>query len=93
MRASFQAPKVPTVRSGAPISPSGRAIAIRTYNRAFLWRRAPGQSVAAALAGKPCPIPLAVEGQGEALGFASDERGYFTLSEGRAVPISYYARQ
>jgi hypothetical protein len=78
--------------TGGDISPSGRFIAVRTYDRAFLWRRAPGESVARALAGAPCPIPLANEGQGEALGFASDERGYFTLSEGRAVPISYYAR-
>jgi hypothetical protein len=79
--------------TGGDISPSGRAIAIRTYDRAFLWRRAPGESVARALAGEPCALPLASEGQGEALGFASDELGYFTLSEGRAVPISYYARR
>jgi hypothetical protein len=79
--------------TGGDISPNGRSIAIRTYDRAFLWRRAPGQSVASALTGEPCAIPLATEGQGEALGFASDERGYFTLSEGRFVPISYYAIQ
>jgi hypothetical protein len=77
--------------TGGDISPSGRMIAIRTYDHAFLWRRAPGQSVASALTGVPCTLPLATEGQGEALGFASDERGYFTLSEGRAVSISYYA--
>jgi hypothetical protein len=79
--------------TGGDISASGRAIAIRTYDHAFLWRRAPGESVARALLGEPCALPLASEGQGEALGFASDEQGYFTLSEGRAVPISFYARR
>ncbi len=75
------------------ISADGSEIAIRTYGSAFLWRRAPGATIAQALATEPCPIPLANEGQGEALGFAADGSGYYTLSEGTLVPLSFYARQ
>jgi hypothetical protein len=78
--------------TGGDISPTGEEIAIRTYDAAFLWRRAPGSTIAAALATTPCPIPLQREPQGEAIGFASDGSGYYTVSEGSAQPIYFYAR-
>ncbi|MFO0567199.1 MAG: hypothetical protein U0263_16195 [Polyangiaceae bacterium] len=78
--------------TGGDISASGDAILIRTYGSAFLFRRAPGQSVAAALAGEPCPVPVASEPQGEAIGFAADETGYFTLSEGTKQPLYFFAK-
>ena len=82
-----------TTTTGGDISPAGDLIAIRTYSAAFAWRRVAGATIADALATPPCPIPLAKEGQGEALGFASDGGGYFTLSEGKFVPLSFYARK
>lgn len=75
------------------ISPGGDEIAIRTYDAAYLWRRAPGMTVAAALAGMPCRLPLSLELQGEALGFAADGSGYYTVSEGTTPPIYFYARR
>ena len=78
--------------TGGDISPSGDAIAIRTYGSAYLWRRRPGETIAGALASEPCPLPLAREGQGEAIGFAADGRGYYTVSEGGAAPLSFYPR-
>lgn len=75
------------------ISPSGREIAIRSYDAAYLWRRLPGTTIAEALATEPCRIPLGLELQGEALGFAADGSGYFTVSEGSTVPIYFYARR
>lgn len=74
------------------ISPSGDEIAIRTYHTAFVWRRLPGASVADALTTEPCPIPLADEGQGEALGYRADGTGYFTLGEGQLVGLHFYER-
>jgi hypothetical protein len=82
-----------TTTTGGDISPSGDEILIRTYDSAYLWRRAAGASVAEALATEPCRVPLATEGQGEAIGFATDEGGYFSTSEGSFVAISFYARR
>ncbi len=82
-----------TTTTGGDISPSGTAIAIRTYDSAYVFRRPPGTSVAEALETEPCPVPLAKEGQGEALGFATDEGGYYTMGEGKVVPLSFYAKK
>ncbi len=79
--------------TGGDISPSGTAIAIRTYDSAYLFRRPAGRSVADALASAPCRLPLQLELQGEALGFASDDSGYYTVSEGSRQPIYFYARR
>jgi hypothetical protein len=79
--------------TGGDISPRGDEIAIRTYDAAFLWRRSAGMSVAAALSTVPCPLPLRIEIQGEALGFASDGSGYYTVSEGSNQPIYLYPRR
>lgn len=79
--------------TGGDISPRGDEIAIRTYDSAYLWRRAPGATVAEALSGMPCPLPLSLEIQGEALGFAADSSGYYTVSEGAMQPIHFYARR
>lgn len=79
--------------TGGDISPAGDEIAIRSYTAAYLWRRAPGQSIGDALTSAPCQIPLKLEIQGEALGFALDRKGYFTVSEGQAQPVYFYARK
>lgn len=74
------------------ISPDGSEVLIRSYDRAFLWRRAPGASVADALATPPCPVPLVAQNQGEAIGFALDGGGYYSASE-NSDAISFYPRQ
>ncbi|MCB9706469.1 MAG: hypothetical protein H6711_31775 [Myxococcales bacterium] len=51
------------------ISADGRWIALRTYNHAYLWRRAPGEAIADALARAPCPVHAPREPQGEAIAF------------------------
>jgi hypothetical protein len=79
--------------TGGDISPDGDEIAIRSYTAAYLWRRAPGQSIGDALTSAPCQLPLKLELQGEALGFALDRKGYFTVSEGQSQPIYLYARK
>jgi hypothetical protein len=79
--------------TGGDISAAGDAIAIRTYDAAFLWRRAPGASIAEAFATEPCLIPAEFEEQGEALGFAQDGSGYYTVSEGKSQAIYFYARK
>ncbi|MDC0720989.1 hypothetical protein [Nannocystis bainbridge] len=86
--APIQFPAV--VATGGDISPAGDFIAVRTYGQAFLWLRLPGDSIADAFAGEPCTIPLAIETQGETLAIAPDASGYYTMSEGDAVPLWWY---
>lgn len=83
-------PKVPT---GGDTSPSGDVIAIRTYGTVWVWSRAPGQSIADALAAAPCEGPSAVEAQGEAIAFDADGGGYWTASEGANVPLHHFRWQ
>jgi len=79
--------------TGGDISPSGDAIAVRTYTHAYLWRRGGGMTVAQAFAGEPCPLPQKSEPQGEALGFAADGLGFYTVSEGSQQPIYFFAKK
>lgn len=69
--------------TGGAISRDGTRVALRNYGAsAWLWRRAPGEDLAAALAHTACRLPLASETQGEAFAFLADDAGYATLSEG-----------
>ena len=81
--------------TGGDISPDGREILVRGYVGARLWRRTRRQSVAEALAGEPCEVPVVgvpEEPQGEAIGFSPDGESYLTLSEGLDQPIYQYSR-
>ncbi|PCK09313.1 MAG: hypothetical protein COA42_04725 [Alteromonadaceae bacterium] len=72
------------------ISPSGDLIVVRTYGNVYAWRRAPGTSVAEAMRGPRLNWPARSEQQGEAIGFAADGSGYFTISEGNTQPVYFY---
>ncbi|MEZ4220569.1 MAG: CotH kinase family protein [Polyangiaceae bacterium] len=74
------------------IAPYGELIVLRTLDRAYAFRRVPGQSMAEVLQGTPCKLPLHAEPQGEAIGFSPDGLGYFTVSEGAGAWIYTYPR-
>jgi hypothetical protein len=78
--------------TGGDISADGSEIIVRTYSSAYLWARGPGSTVAAAFAMPPCEIPLIAEPQGEALAFAADLAGFYTLSEGASQPLYFFGR-
>lgn len=67
--------------TGGDISEDGERIAIRTYDSVFVWRRTAHATIGDALAGDPCPAPLASELQGEAIGWDPQTGGYATVSE------------
>jgi hypothetical protein len=73
--------------TGGDVSADGSVVAIRTYSAVLLYRRAPGQTIAQALAAPPCDGNAAAEIQGEAVGIAPDGQSYYTTSEGRNAPI------
>ena len=66
------------------VSADGRTIMLRTYDRAFAWRRRAGESVAAALRRRPCVVDAGLlgEGQGETLALTPDGGAFYTVPEG-----------
>lgn len=80
--------------TAADISPNGRHILVRSRTAGFLFERAIGQSIADALGGAGVSFTLAIESQGEAIGWAADGSGFFTTSEWNGLPsapIHFYA--
>jgi hypothetical protein len=78
--------------TGGDVSGDGSTIALRTYDRAFVWRRRTGETVAAALRRPHCSADadLLREGQGEALALTGDGRAFFTVPEGRRPALRRY---
>ncbi len=74
-------PGSPKVTSG-DLAADGTAVMLRTYESAYWWRIAPGQTVIDALSAPPCVVPAPEEKQGESLVFLPDG-GFATVSEGK----------
>ena len=81
--------------SGGDFSPDGSEIVLRREDAAWHWFRQPGESVASTLVRPPARIPIVGpprEPNGEAIAFAADGSGYYTLSEGAEQPIYTFRR-
>jgi hypothetical protein len=78
-----------TLATGGDISAAGDLVAIRTYANAWAWRRGSDATIAEAFETEPCPLPTVSEPQGETLAFGA--AGYYTISEGAARPIWFFA--
>jgi hypothetical protein len=76
------------------VSADGRTIVLRSYNRAYVWTRRGGESLAAALRREPCAAPadLLAEGQGETLALSRDGRTLWTVPEGVQPALRRYGR-
>jgi len=72
------------------IAPKGDQILLKSYRKVFYWRRPPGEHVWITMQRKPLNFPYLIEGQGEAICFAPDGKGYYTISEGRYPQLFYY---
>ncbi|MBD0352557.1 MAG: hypothetical protein ICV65_15525, partial [Flavisolibacter sp.] len=64
----------------AAISAKGTELIIKTYTNLYYYSRNTGSSIAEALTKSFTKLPYQVEPQGEAVTFANDDSGYFTLS-------------
>ncbi|MDZ7577639.1 MAG: hypothetical protein U0904_05630 [Candidatus Nanopelagicales bacterium] len=78
------------VATGGDVSPNGRAIAIRTYSGIRGWARDPAEPLWDTLGTASCELLSVGEEQGEALGFASDNGSYVTISEGDRPDINRF---
>lgn len=74
---------------GGDIAPSGLEVLLKTYAAVYYWKRASGAE--ALFAHPPETLPYVPEPQGEAIAWATDGSGYFTVSEERgAIPARLY---
>lgn len=74
--------------TGGDVKFDGSFAIIRTYGFAYGYAVQPGETLGQALAKPPCSLPVATEGQGEALGFLLDGSGFVTTSEGANSPLN-----
>lgn len=84
-----------TLAVGGDISPSGLEILIKTYTKMHYWCRTPGQTLGQAFENGPVTVSYVPELQGEAVAWASDQMGYYTISEelgGIPAHLYFYPR-
>jgi hypothetical protein len=72
------------------ISPKGDQILLKSYRKVFYWRRPQGEHVWVTLQRRPLALPYLIEGQGEAICFTPDGKGYYTISEGLHPQLFHY---
>ena len=81
---------------GGDISSNGTEVLLKTYEYVLYWRRKDPTMALSTLLQLPADtLPYGVEPQGEAIGFAADGSGYYTLSEqnfGVDIHLYYYPR-
>jgi hypothetical protein len=82
------------------VSRSGDGIIIRGYWHAYLWRRPAGSTIEETLGNEACEVPVVSpleDGQGEAIGFDAQGKGYYTIPEAvQGVPqirIYYFEKR
>ncbi len=76
--------------TGGDISRDGSQIVLKSYEKVYYWRRKHNEHVWEIMQKPPEELNYQVEKQGEAIGFTTDGKGYFTTSEGVFAPIYYY---
>ncbi|MGB3781219.1 MAG: hypothetical protein WA960_22830, partial [Tunicatimonas sp.] len=70
---------------GGDISADGKEVLLKSYVQVFYWQRADGKTpLVDLLQTEPQVLTYRPEPQGEAIGFATDGSGYFTLSEAQS---------
>jgi len=81
---------------GAALSPDSREIILKTYASVHYYKRGNGESIADAVHHGDATLPYRPEPQGEAVTFAQNNSGFFTLSErmgGPSVQLNFYKRK
>ena len=79
--------------SGGDISADGNRVLLRREGKAWLWKRRPEESISSTLLKSHEKVPVIGppnEANGEAIAFATDDSGYFTVGEGRRERIFFY---
>jgi len=80
----------------AAISKDGKEILVKTYTGVYFYTRKPGEGIPDALKHTAKSIGYISEPQGEAICFADDNSGFFTLSEqawANTLYLNFYRRK
>lgn len=96
-------PRVASVNyiTGGAVSADNSEILIKNYFEMNYWKRSSGESIPSALKRPPIKVTYAginsdgtgQEVQGEAVSFAADGSGYYTLGEGDAARLYFYKKK
>ncbi len=96
-------PRVASVNyiTGGAVSTDNSEILIKNYFEMNYWKRSSGESIPSALKRPPIKVTYAginsdgtgQEVQGEAVSFAADGSGYYTLGEGDAARLYFYKKK
>ncbi len=73
--------------TGAAISADGHEVIIKTYPALSYFVRNPGESIEQAIKRSPVNLAHQLEPQGEAVAFAEDNSGFYTVSEKAFSPV------
>jgi hypothetical protein len=79
----------------AAMSPAGNEILVKTYDAIYYYPHQPGETLLQSLSKKPVSLPYQQEPQGEAIVFANNDSGFYTLSEkalASEVKVYFYKR-
>ncbi|WP_134090903.1 hypothetical protein [Olivibacter sp. XZL3] len=85
-----------TFITSADISSDGNEVLIKNLLNVYYWKRKPGQSIPEMFQQEGAIQPYEAEAQGEAIAFARDSSGYFTVSErpfGLPAHLYFYERK
>jgi hypothetical protein len=79
--------------TGGDVSAGGRVVALRSYDRVWIWVRRGREPLTTTLRRTPCspPTSLLREGQGEAIALDRDGRSFITVAEGSPAVLRRYA--
>ncbi len=77
---------------GGDISPDGKEILIKKSNVIYYWKKTDAQTIEEILGNNLAAVPYIKEPQGEAVCWAADLSGYYTLSEGLHPHLYFYPR-
>jgi len=70
-----------TQLTGGSLSPDGKELLLKNYRRVFYWNNTNSKPLAELLKEEPKIIPYREESQGEAIAWARDGSGFYTVSE------------
>lgn len=82
--------------TSAALSPDGKEVIIKTYTDLYYYKRNNNEALSATIQKAYLKIPYTLEPQGEAVSFASDNSGFYTLSEqvlNNPVTLYFYQRK
>jgi hypothetical protein len=78
------------------ISPDGREVLLKNYKNIFYWKKSGDEDIPTLLSKTPVYLPYDPEPQGEAIAWARDGSGFYTLSESRVTAMAslkFYRRK